>query len=79
MVEELERIISSENNQSGFKSRKPTEKFDIRNPAMAIPAKPEIHDIMEYLAKRFKKYKLPKYQIFEMIFINGLKHTNFEE
>ncbi len=79
MVDEVERIINLENNKSGFISNRPIEKFDIRNPAMAIPAKPEIHDIMDYLAKRFKKYKLPKYLIFEKIFINGLKHTNFEE
>lgn len=79
MVSEVERIIDLEKNKSGFMSNRPVEKFDMRNPAMAIPSKPEIHDIMEYLAKRFKKYGMPKYLIFEKIFINGLKNTNFEE
>lgn len=79
MVAELERILQEEKEGKGFQLQKTKEKFDVRNPSMAIPAKREIHDIMEHLAKRFKKYGLHKYQIFEKIFINGLKNTNFEE
>lgn len=45
-------------------------KFDDKFPIFSCPARKEIHEMMEYLSQ---VSPMKKYQIFEMLVLNGLK------
>lgn len=73
-IDALERQIYNEQNRKfgNSKKLKYSDKYDV----ITIALRREIRDILEELKS---KSTLNKYEIIEIILMNGLKNTNFDE
>lgn len=74
-VAEIERVQREELAPISFTKKKEKIKFDDKNPIISFPARPEIDEIINIINC---KTGVKKYKIFELLILEGLRHTEFE-
>jgi len=74
-ITKIEDLQKEEAKPMSFTSKKEKIKFDDKLPTFSFPARVEIHEVIAVLSQ---KTPLKKYQIMELLLLNGLKSVNFE-
>jgi hypothetical protein len=77
MVAEIENMIIKENTKTSLSTISKDKKcFEDKYPSMNVATRPEIQDVINLINK---ETGARKYQIYEILLINGLKNTTFED
>jgi hypothetical protein len=75
-VKVIEDMIDSENNKRSFKKGAAKIKYSDKYRPATLSLRPEIRELLDYL---YESSSLNKAEILELVILNGLRNTNFDE
>lgn len=75
-VSEIETEIFNENNKTSFKKGAVKVKYSDKYRAATVSIRPTVRKLLDYL---YEQSNLNKAEILELVILNGLKNTNFDE
>jgi hypothetical protein len=75
-VKVIEDMIDNENNKRSFKKGVAKIKYSDKYRPATLSLRPEIRELLDYL---YESSSLNKAEILELVILNGLKNTNFDE
>jgi hypothetical protein len=75
-VKIIENMIDGENNKRSFKKGAPKIKYSDKYRPATLSLRPEIRELLDYL---YESSSLNKTEILELVILNGLRNTNFDE
>ena len=75
-IKEIETEIFNENNKTSFKKGMAKVKYSDKYRAATVSIRPTVRKLLDYL---YEQSNLNKAEILELVILNGLKNTNFDE